>query len=395
MGATLTTVTQITKEVYGPRIVDQLESETKLLTRIEKTSRGTESTTGGKYVRFPLKVRRNSGIGYRNESEQLQAAGQQGYQEVRVPLRYGYGRVNMTGQTFDLVHENYQAFADAMTREMDGLKDDLRKDVNRILWGNGRGVLATVDTGAAGVNTISVGTGFDDVKYLDLGMQIDVYDTTGVTPKASNRQITAINEATGDFTFDGAVATVVIGDIVVRTGNFGREPQGMQSIVSASGVLFNLDPAVEPLWKGVETNAVGALTEDAMIAHADSIRQKGGKTTAIFADLRSRRRYLALLQSQRRYVDTKDFSGGISGLAFNYGEEIPVVEDVDAPLGKMWFLNEDSFTVYRIKPWYWEDKDGNVWKWVVNFDAFEALMKQYWEFACDRRNTNGVMQGIT
>ena len=87
MGATLATVTQITKEIYGPRIVDQLEDETTLLKRIEKTSKGTESTTGGKYVTFPLRTRRNSGIGYRNELEQLQNAGQQGYQSVRVPLR--------------------------------------------------------------------------------------------------------------------------------------------------------------------------------------------------------------------------------------------------------------------------------------------------------------------
>lgn len=396
MGATLSTVTQITKEVYGPRIVDQLEDETVLLKRIEKTSRGTESHTGGKYVTFPLRTRRNSGIGYRNELEQLQAAGQQGYQSVRVPLRYGYGRVNISGQTFELVHENYQAFADAMTREMDGLKDDLLKDTNRILWGNGKGVLATVDTNAGPVNTVSVGTGINDLVYLDLGMQIDILDATGVTPKASNRQITAINEATGDITFDGAAATVVSTDVVVRTGNFGREPQGITSMVSASGILFNLDPASEPLWKSNEDNAGGALTEARMIAMADTVRTRGGKVSAIYTDLGTRRAYFNLLTTQRRFVQTKDFTGGISGLAFNYGaREVPVVEDVDAPPKKMWFLDESTFTLYRTKPWYWEDKDGNTWKWVTNFDAFEALMKQYWEFACERRNANGVMTNLT
>ena len=396
MGATLATVTQITKEVYGPRIVDQLEDETVLLKRIESTSRGTESHTGGKYVTFPLRVRRNTGIGYRNELEQLQSAGQQGYQSVRVPLRYGYGRVNISGQTFEMVHENYQAFADAMTREMDGLKDDLLKDTNRILWGNGLGVLATVDTNFTAVNVASVGTGINDLTWLDLGMQIDILSSNGVTPKASNRQITAINEATGDITFDGAAATGVIGDIVVRTGNYGREPQGMTSLVSASGILFNLDPATEPLWKANEDNAGGALTEARMIGMADTVRTRGGKVSAIYTDLGSRRAYFNLLTTQRRFNDTKNFSGGISGLAFNYGaREVPVVEDVDAPAKKMWFLDESTFTQYRTKPWYWEDKDGNTWKWVTNYDAFEALMKQYWEFACERRNANGVMTNIT
>jgi hypothetical protein len=65
--------------------------------------------------------------------------------------------------------------------------------------------------------------------------------------------------------------------------------------------------------------------------------------------------------------------------------------DVDAPAGKLWFVNENSFTLYRRNPWDWEATDGNIWKWITNYDAFEALMKQYWEFAIDRRNSNGVM----
>src|SRR4029077_19775505 len=98
---------------------------------------------------------RNSGISYRNELEQLAPPGQQGYVSVRVPLRYGYGRVQLSGQTIKLVQENYQAFASAMTEEMDGLKTDIAKDTNRILWGNGLGVLGVVDT-AVTSNTISV-----------------------------------------------------------------------------------------------------------------------------------------------------------------------------------------------------------------------------------------------
>src|SRR6478735_5922362 len=108
MGATLTSVTNITKEVYGPRIVDQLENETVLTKRMEKSSEGIESHAGGKYVTFPLKVRRNQGLGYRNELEALQAPGQQGWQSVRVGLKYGYGRVHISGQTFELAEENFQ-----------------------------------------------------------------------------------------------------------------------------------------------------------------------------------------------------------------------------------------------------------------------------------------------
>lgn len=396
MGATLQTVAAITKEIYGPRIVDQLENETTLTKRIEKTSEGTTSEVGGKYVTFPLKVRRNHGLGYRNENEQLQAPGQQGWANVRVPLRYGYGRVLLTGQTIDLVEENFQAFSSTITEEMDGLKTDIQKDTNRILWGNGLGVLATVDTAAGPVNTISVGTDVDALHWIDLDIQIDILSSDGLTVRASNRKVTAINEATGDFTFDGAAATVSVGDIVVRTGNYGKEPQGMTSLVKASGTLFNLSPTTEPKWKSTEDNTGGALSESKMIKMCDTLRQKGGRPTVIFSDLGTRRAYFNLLTTQRRFTDTKTFEGGFQGLVFNYGGgEIPMVEDVDAPNGKMWFIRESDFKIYRRKPWYWEDKDGAIWKWVTDFDAFQALMKQYWEFAIQRRNTQGVMTGIT
>lgn len=395
MGSTLTTVNAITKEVYGPRIVDQLESETVLTKRIEKTARGTESQVGGKYVTFPLKVRRNNGIGYRNELEQLQAPGQQGWTNVRVPLRYGYGRCNLSGQVIELAAENYQAFSSAITEEMDGLKDDILKDQNRILWGDGTGTLGVVDTAAGPVNTISLGTTADAVNWIDMDMQIDVLSSNGVTPKASNRKVTAINETTGDITFDGAAATVVVGDIVVRTGNYGREPNGLTSLVRATGVLFNLDPAIEPLWKSTEDTGVGALSEARMLTMVDNLRRKGGRPTVIFADLGSRRAYFNLLKTDRRFTGTKTFTGGFEGLAFTYEGEIPVVTDVDAPAGKMWFLNEDSFKIYRTKDWHFEDKQGGIWNWVTDYDAFQALMKKYWEFAVDRRNVNGVMSGVT
>lgn len=398
MGATLTTVSAITKEVYGPRIVDQLESETTLLKRIEKTSQGTTSEVGGRYVTFPLKVRRNTGIGYRNENETLQDAGQQGWQSVRVGLKYGYGRVLMTGQTMELVNENYQAFASAMTEEMTGLKDDIKKDTNRILWGNGLGVLATVDTvHAQPATTVSVGTNADALKYLDMDMKIDILDLNGANPRVTGATITGLNFATGDITFTPATSVnTAVGDIVVRTGNYGREPQGITSLVTNStAALFNLSSTTEPLWSSTVDSTGGALSESKMISMADGIRQNGGRPSAIFTDLGTRRAYFNLLTTQRRFTGNSNFEGGFTGMTFSYDSDIPVVTDVDAPAGKMWFLDESAFKLYRSKPWHWEDRDGGVWKWVQNKDAFEALIKQYWEFAINRRNTSAVMTGIT
>jgi hypothetical protein len=402
MGATLATVSAITKEVYGPRIADQMENEITLTKRIEKTSRGTSSEVGGKYVTFPLKVQRNNGLGYRAENQALQAAGQQGWQNVRVPLRYGYGRVRMTGQTMKLAETNYQAFSSAMTEEMDGLKTDLAKDTNRILWGDQTGKILTFGAATA-TTTIPVTAGF---QYVEVGMILDLvdvetttYPTAALLANGTARTITSYDKVNQTVTFGdgGGNVTTTAGDFAVRTGNYALEPHGLQSLVNnVSGTaIFNLTPATEPLWQSEIDTTGGALSESKMVAMCDRLRLNGGRPTAIFTDLGTRRAYFNLLTTQRRFTGTQTFDGGFKGLAFAYDDDIPVVTDVDAPAQQMFFLREDDFKIYQESDWHWEDTDEHVWKWVTGFDAFEALMKKYWEFAIERRNTQGKMTGIT
>src|SRR5687767_6623909 len=144
MPATMTTVDSLLKEIYGPRVENQLQSETIALTRIERTSDGVVETVGGKYVDFPIRVGRNSGIGYRNESEANPTAGQQGYAEVHVGLKKGLGVARFTNEVMQLAEKNYQAFASSMDNEMEYLKDDLSKDSNRVVYGDSTGLMAMI-----------------------------------------------------------------------------------------------------------------------------------------------------------------------------------------------------------------------------------------------------------
>lgn len=407
MPASLTTVNSITKEIYQGKIQEQLQNEAVGYKRIEQTSEGVTSEVGGKYVTFPVRVSRNAGIGYRNELEQLQAGGQQGYASVRVGLHYGYGRTRLSGQLIELADTNAQAFASAMDMEMNYLKTDIGKDVNRIFYGDGTGTLGVVNAATGPANT----AGVSNTQYFEVGQQVDIVSSNGSTAKATNRTITAIVTTTapqGTLTLDNGVSgatgtgtgtfSVVVGDLVVRQGNYGREPNGLKSIVSATGTLFNIDPTVQTKWQAYVNGNGGtnrALSEGLMIQTTDQVRQNGGKTSLILCSLGVRRAYFNLLSQQRRYPSTTEFAGGLTGLAFNNGHEIPVVEDVDHPFNTMYFLDEDSFKIYQDSDWSWMDKDGSTWKYVHDFDAYEAILKKYWELGVNRRNANAVLQDIT
>lgn len=390
MPATLTTVDGILKEVYGPRLEDQLQNETPALSRVERSSDGIVETVGGKYVDFPIRVKRNHGMGYRNENEQLPASGQQGYAEVHVPLRYGYARCRITGQAMRLAEKNFQAFASALDNEMEYLKDDVSKDSNRIAYGDGTGLMASIaDTATSASHAV------DNAQYLEVDMIVDVLVRSSGATVLLNTTITDIVGTTVTF---GSSFTGALTQGVYRQGSYGREPSGMGSILSDTSILHGLNPSTQRKWAAnIEANGgvLRALSEGLMIKTADRIRTASGKRpSVIFGSLGVRRAYFNLLVQQRRYTDTKEFEGGFQGLAFNYGKEIPMVEDTDSLPNRMNFLTESEIKVYRDKGWHWMDDDGTVLKWVKDFDAFEAILRQYSEIGTTQRNAQGALTDL-
>jgi hypothetical protein len=394
MGATLTTATNILKEIYEPRIREQLQNWLKTSKRIEQTSEGVTSEVGGKFVVFPVHVKRNHGIGARLEMEQLPTAQNQGYARAQVRLAYEYGSVRLSGQSMELAQSNFQAFASVLDEEINGVQRDLAKDMNRQVYGTSVGILMTA-SGVYAVNTIPT----TNTQYMEVGMLVDVYDSTGVTQKASNRTVTAVVKDVS-ITVDGAaIATGAAGDIVTRQGSLNREIIGFQQIVSDTGILFDIDPIVEPLWKSV-VNANGgvnrALSESLMIKMVDDVYTNGGNTTAIFTTLGVRRSYFNLLVQQRRYCDTKDFEGGFKGLAFTTDNgEIPVVSDVDCQPNRMYFINEKELKIYRESDWSFMDRDGSKWQRVIGYDAYDATLYKYCQLGTHRRNSHGIIRDIT
>lgn len=398
MGATLATVSALLKEIYEKDVQDQLNNDTVGMKRIEKTAEGVTNEVGGRYVTFPIRTGRNSGIGARNENEALPTAGQQKTAAARVGLKYLYGSVQLTGQTISLADSNFQAFASALDEEMTGLKRDLAKDMNRQFYGNTSGVMATVTSDAANNVVVS------NAQYLEVGQQIDIYAADLTTVRVSNRQITAIVPTTAPaatVTYSGAdgSASIVATDVLVRTGNISREISGLKSIIQTTGTLYNVDPTVEPVWKAI-VNANGgtprALTEALMIQTVDSVRQNGGNTTVGLTSLGVRRAYYNLLKTDRRFVNTQEFEGGFKGLAFTTDNgEIPIVVDVDAPYSEIQFVNEKAIKFYQESDWSWMNRDGSNLQRVIGFDAYQGTMYKYCEMGTHRRNTHARLTDIT
>lgn len=398
MPATLATIESYLKEVYSDKIRRQLNDEITTLKRITRSGAGVSNETNGKYVTFPVHTRRNAGIGSRNEMDPLPVPGQQGYASARLALKSAYGGLQITGQAIDMADTDPKAFARSIDEEVDRLKIDVKKDMNRQVYGDGTGAISTISAVVTSTTLPVV-----DARLFQMGEVVDIY-TLPSTSIATNRTVTAIDLTPGanTITISGANITTAVGQVIVRAGSLSKEITGFGAIVANSGVLYNINPTSEPEWKAVVDSNSGtprALSEGLMQKMVDRIRTNGGKTTVIFQSLGVRRSYANLLMQLRSVVNSQEFTGGFSGLAFTTDAgEIPVVADIDAPLGVQWFINEDALTFYRDEEWHWLDRDGSMFKQVRDtsgvYDAWYAHLVERHELGTDRRNTHGKITDI-
>jgi hypothetical protein len=406
--ATMTTVDNILKEVYEDGgINDQLQSEITALKRVERSSEGVTHEAGGKYVKFPIRTQRNHGIGARLENEPLPVAQYQTYEAAQVKLKYQYGALQLTGQTFELAEKNFQAFASALDSEVSGVKEGLRKDLARQVYGTGDGKLGTAT--AAGTTTTFV-IDNEAAIYPEPGMIIDTFDSGGVSTSTGNTIVSVtVGATTTTVTIGTALALATAADDYFTragsaTGGTQREWTGLGAMLSTTLEIYNIDPATVPIWKAnvLANGGVNrALTEALMIQSIDAIRRAGGGTPTVgFMSLGVRRAYFELLKQERRVVNTQEFTGGFKGLAFVVDDhEIPLMSDVDCPPNRIEFLNEKEIKLYQTGDWSFMERDGSKWQRVITsagaYDAYQATLYQYSEIGTHRRNSHALLSDLT
>lgn len=408
-GQNLTLANNILKDVYGD-INEQINQKTPALDGIKSTAKNIEKT-GGAGIVFTAHVGRNVGIGARNEDEDLPEAGRQQYARGRTGLKSHYGAVRLTGQVMSQASQDYQSFADAAAEEVERIRNDLAKDQNRQVFGDGNGTLAKVTAVSTGT-TVTV----DDTKYFRTwrGRLVDILDATTLanavpTPKNTTAavSVTGINKANSTITISSAVSVAVGDSLVISdrsasggTNSWGKEWTGLAKIVSDTSSVFGIDPSVEPEWKAIVTDLTtggnpGTLTEEDLIDMATDINEVGDAPSVMLTTHKVLKSYWKDLEGKRVYTNSVKLNGGMQVPTFEseFGP-IPFKADYDAPKGKVWFLNQSKLNLNTNKGWEWIDEDGSKWKQVPRRDAFVAYLRSYSELSTYRRNTHGLLTGI-
>ena len=238
MAATLTTIAGLLKQVYSDAIEEQLENNNVLYKIFEKDA--STKNLQGKDIIVPVHSARNAAIGARAEGGTLPTGRNQTHVQVTVPLKYLYGRIDMSGQSMLLARKDISAFVDAKTNEMEGIITDVTRDFNRQLHGDGTGVLALANGAGSGTATLVLDTqtvGATVAQYLQ-GAYIDVI-TSGGTTEVSGIQVSAVVSDTATAATVTLASTQTWSDnsLVYITGNRNNEVVGLLGAIDDGGIL--------------------------------------------------------------------------------------------------------------------------------------------------------------
>jgi len=414
MALDFTAASAALKDDYQPAIRSQLNNSIMLLAQVETNTDDVE----GEEAVLSLHTGRNSGVGARAESGTLPTAGSQAYTTARIPVKFNYGRIQVTGPIIEGMKSNRGSFTRAIDSESKGIVADLKRDVNRQCYTPNSGVIGTVT--AVATNTCTFATEAE-VRRLSVGNSYDFYDGDYASDD-TGEVLVSVDISAKTATFTG-LSGVDAGDWVVNTGvtmggaaitskateDATQEIHGLEDIVSdAAGTagasdgqapvwLHGISGTATTLWQSYESAVSAAPTDSVFEEAMDEVYLNSGEDIdLIVTSHKASRAFAATQKSQKRFSNTTELKGGFSALTVQTGRgEVALYPERDCLDGVAFLLNTSHLTHWVMSDWSFMDRDGAVLNRVANTDAYEATLYKYHELGTDRRNAHGKLTTLT
>lgn len=406
----LTTFDSILKDVYLGPIRDQLNSKDTVYGMLNK-----KDQLDGRQLVVPIRKGRNFSFGFQSANGTLPVALSQQYDNVNVTPKYYYGTVEITKEVIEQSRSSRGAFARAVRTQLEGLPLDMRDDLDRIVLGNGNGVIGTV-TGLSGSDFDL--TEVTDVRKFGINQRLTAYNldtpagvvqNTGATPMTVTG--VSVSSGTATITVDNLTG-VANNDLIVKDGARTAGPSGVRNeMMGLNGIIDDANPSMDSsglqgidrssndFWKSYVDDNGGtnrAITNGLLQSLIDASKIRGnGMIHYFITPYGVRFEYAESQLNVRRNVNTARISGQTTG-GFVENEEsydfveynnIGFIPDKYAPANTILAVDWDSVWVGRFADFNWLDDDGSILKWSPNrTPSFEAILYFYGELVTTAPN---------
>jgi hypothetical protein len=175
------------------------------------------------------------------------------------------------------------------------------------------------------------------------------------------------------------------------TGNSGKDWNGLGNLVESGNTVGGIDSSAvgNEFWRSYEENTAGALTLLQMATAYNSVSVGNDHPDVILTTQTLFEKYESLLQPQLRYTDTKTADAGFQNLLF---KSAPIMYDVHAPAGTMFFLNSKYIKLVGHSDKWFKQTD---FVRPENQDARFALIMCYGNLVVSNRAKQGKLTAKT
>ena len=383
---TLETADNALKSFYLDAVTEALDMKANPL--LAQIGRSTADVVG-KDVKKLVKCGVNGGIGAGSETGDLPKSSSAERLTFTSSLKNLYGTIEISDKALRASANDEGAFVNLLNDEMQSLIKSASFNFGRMLYGNGKGLLATV-TEVKGNNTFVM----DDVRAIVEGMVVEFF-TANDENIVNGVKVLSVNRQTKEIVVEtaGTLSGVETGAGVYLQGAYGYEISGLKAIFE-NDVLYGVDRTKKYALQPYKADEVGEISENDIQKAIDQIEENSGsKVNFIVCSWGVRRALVEYYKSFKTMLPSMELAGGFKALSFN---GIPVVADRFCPAGTMYLLNTDDFKIHQLCDWKWlEGEDGKILKQIPGKPVYTATLVKYAELMCERLNGQGRLTGIT
>ncbi len=383
---TLQTADNALKTFYLDAITREIDGKiSPFFSQIEKTT----TNVVGKSVSKAIKMGIYGGIGAGSETGTLPTGDGGDVIVLNAPLKNLYGTIEISDKAIRASASDEGALVNLLNEEMQGLVKSAKYNFSRMLFGDGNGTLANVESCAAD-NQLYL----NDIQAMEEGMYIDAYENgKKIITKA---KVTYMDRQSKMIELEGVSWSTqgepLAGTIIVLHGSEAEyELTGLSALFSDMEI-YNTDRS-KAYMRPYICEDVGAFDLELLDETIDRVEEiGGGRVNLMFCSWKVKRYILQKARENNVEIGMTTIGDNTAVPTYN---GIPIVVDRFCPEKRLYLLNTDDFKICQLCDWQWmEGEDGKILKQVPGKPVYTATLVKYAELICEKPCGQAALLGV-
>lgn len=353
---------------------------------MNRANAGTGKKLGDRGFEIPTGISGNANHGWMTDGGDYPAGGSTKTIRPKVYFKEYVHSVRLTERALQTISPGVAAVKNWKQLNLDDSIAMGYKYNNIYCWGTGSGVLGTISTGAN--STTQTLDNNDNVRFLNEGMRISVYDPTLTTLRGSATITSFPQPGATTITLSSAINSTT-SDVVTVFGGANQAITGLKAIIddtTDAGIIFQdtsrntyrnyraqlIDAASTGLDVEILNRMIGAKIFP-QIGKIDRDR------TELWSYTSQTAAYSSLGYNLKRY-EGKAKSIDLGYTAYEF-QGMNWVEEVDCAKDTVYYIDWSVINKYVASPFGWKDTNGSILKQVPSDTAdvaYTAQVEGYW-----------------